>query len=181
MDTAMMSLNSAPAHYGYNQEVQGRRGKGGRDSERRRAKDGYVIAALPKSNSDFARLSELVGEPLSGDQREEASKALDRWVAARTREEVMAAGQKAQFAWGALNDAREILSSAQMQERKFFETLDHPTAGKRPYASVPFRMGSGAAKLTAAPLLSEHNREILCGRFGYDESQLEDWSREGVL
>ncbi len=181
MDTALMSLNSAPAHYSYNQQVQGRRPGGGKNSERHRASDGYVIAKLPRNAVEVERLSKIVGQPLSADNAEEVAAVFGRWVAAHTKEQVMAAGQKAQFAWGALNDTQEIMASPQISERDFLQYLDHPVVGKLPYAGAPFRMSAAGTTFSAAPTLGQHNREILCGRLGYSDGELQQWAREVVI
>ena len=182
MDTVMTSLNSAHAHYSYNQEVQGRRpAGGGKGTDRFKASDGYVIARPPRNAVELERLSKVVGESLPVDDPDAVSVVFARWVAARTKEEVMAAGQKAQFAWGALNSTQEIMQSAQIREREFFQSVDHPVAGTLPYAGAPFRMGASGTTVTAAPTLGQHTHDILCGSLGYTDDQVRHWAHEGVV
>ncbi len=59
-------------------------------------------------------------------------------------------------------DARHTSEHPQFVARRYYETLDHPVVGVRAHPSVPFRYASVDRWLrTAAPMLGQHNHEIL--------------------
>ena len=52
------------------------------------------------------------------------------------------------------------MESEHLQSRGFFQTIDHPEAGKLRYAGHPFRMSETPPRMSRAPLLGEHNDEF---------------------
>lgn len=59
-------------------------------------------------------------------------------------------------------DARVTSQHPQFVARRYYETLDHQVIGERAYPSLPFRYASVDRWLrTPAPMLGEHNHEIL--------------------
>jgi crotonobetainyl-CoA:carnitine CoA-transferase CaiB-like acyl-CoA transferase len=59
----------------------------------------------------------------------------------------------------------------QLQARGFYEEIDHPIVGPMPTPTLPFRFASVARWLrTPAPMLGEHNHEILVGDLGLDDA-----------
>jgi hypothetical protein len=84
-----------------------------------------------------------------------------------------------------VQDARDLLHDGQLGHRQFFREVTHPPAagiGRRPYIGVPWRMSAGeAASDGPAPMLGEHNTQILVGLLGYAPQEVEDLQREGVV
>ena len=61
-------------------------------------------------------------------------------------------------------DARRTSEHPQFVARDYYEQLDHPIIGARVYPSLPFRYASVERWLvTPAPMLGQHNHEILTG------------------
>jgi crotonobetainyl-CoA:carnitine CoA-transferase CaiB-like acyl-CoA transferase len=59
-------------------------------------------------------------------------------------------------------DARRTSGHPQFVARNYYEQLEHPIVGVRDYPSLPFRYASVDRWLRrAAPMLGEHNHEIL--------------------
>jgi crotonobetainyl-CoA:carnitine CoA-transferase CaiB-like acyl-CoA transferase len=59
-------------------------------------------------------------------------------------------------------DARRTSQHPQFVARRYYEQLDHRIIGERDYPSLPFRYASVDRWLRrAAPMLGEHNHEIL--------------------
>ncbi len=71
---------------------------------------------------------------------------------------------------------------AQLQARGFFEILEHPVSGPARYSTLPMQFSRGPAALHRrhAPLLGEHNAEVL-GGLGLDDDALSDLERQGVI
>ncbi|CAJ1581331.1 CoA transferase [[Mycobacterium] wendilense] len=71
---------------------------------------------------------------------------------------------------------------AQLEHRGFFERVAHPAAGAAAHSTLPVRLSVGPDRYhrAPAPLLGQHNREIL-GRLGMDDAQLAALEADGVI
>ena len=79
------------------------------------------------------------------------------------------------------NPCRLLENNPQMQDRRYFETPDHPVVGSMPLPSLPFRYASVDRWLrTPAPTLGEHNAFVLGGLLGLSEEDLRELAEEGV-
>ncbi|MCH8191671.1 MAG: CoA transferase, partial [Chloroflexi bacterium] len=67
------------------------------------------------------------------------------------------------------------------RQREFFVEVDHPAAGPMEYPGPPFRPAATPWKKGRAPLLGEHNEEVLTGRLGYSRTDLAKLARMGVI
>lgn len=70
----------------------------------------------------------------------------------------------------------------QLRARGYFETLEHPVSGSARYSTLPMRFSAGPERLHRrhAPLLGEHNAEILSG-LGLSEAEIEALEADGVI
>ena len=76
----------------------------------------------------------------------------------------------------------ECMEDPHLNERGMFLDIEHPKAGR--YRSVSFPVKFTETKTvvrSAAPLLGQHNREVLEGILGYDHSRIEKLEKEGVI
>ncbi|MBA7687468.1 Succinyl-CoA:(R)-benzylsuccinate CoA-transferase subunit BbsF [subsurface metagenome] len=73
---------------------------------------------------------------------------------------------------GIVNDTAKLFHDPQHRARGFFIPVEHPLLGKVEYAGHPFIMSETPWRVSRAPLLGEHNRDILIGRLGYSEKEL---------
>jgi crotonobetainyl-CoA:carnitine CoA-transferase CaiB-like acyl-CoA transferase len=71
----------------------------------------------------------------------------------------------------------------QLAARGLFEECEHPVIGTHPIVSVPFRYATNANPWTrsAAPLLGQHNREILSEIVGLSSSEIDALETEEVI
>ena len=80
------------------------------------------------------------------------------------------------------NPCRLLESNPQLQARGYFERPDHPTVGRMPLPSLPFRYkGVDAWLRTPAPTLGQHNERVLCGLLGLSADDLERLEADGVI
>ncbi|MGO9506395.1 MAG: CaiB/BaiF CoA transferase family protein [Mycobacterium sp.] len=71
---------------------------------------------------------------------------------------------------------------AQLASRGFFETVDHPVNGPARLSTVPMRLSGGPCRFHTrpAPLLGQHNRELLT-ELGLDDAQIAELEADGVI
>jgi crotonobetainyl-CoA:carnitine CoA-transferase CaiB-like acyl-CoA transferase len=70
----------------------------------------------------------------------------------------------------------------QLAARGFFEVLDHPVNPPARYSTLPFRLSSGPRQfhLSCAPLLGQHNRELLA-ELGLSPGEIDTLEADGVI
>ena len=66
--------------------------------------------------------------------------------------------------------------------RGFYELVDHPVNPTARHSTLPMRISSGPGRFhrTAAPLLGEHNHEVLSG-LGLSEDDIADLEERGII
>jgi crotonobetainyl-CoA:carnitine CoA-transferase CaiB-like acyl-CoA transferase len=75
-----------------------------------------------------------------------------------------------------------VVEWVHLKERQHFLEIEHPEGGKVKIPGPPFReSGKPLWTLQRAPLLGEHNEEILCGRLGYTTEEVKRMREAGVL
>lgn len=97
---------------------------------------------------------------------------LARWFAGRDRDATVALLLDAGVPAAPVLHPREIQHNPQLQARHFFETIDHPVVGRYDTPTVPFRFASrGEARWMRrpAPVVGEHNDEVLAELLGLDD------------
>lgn len=79
-------------------------------------------------------------------------------------------------------DITQVPEHPQIKSRQLFQDLPHPILGNTPVAKSPFHFSTMSADIPfRAPLLGEHNEEILQSRLGYSASQITALYRDGVI
>ena len=75
-----------------------------------------------------------------------------------------------------------MLKSDQYEHRDYWIPVPHPVAGEYNYPGVPFKFSKSPGSLgSSAPLLGEHNEEILIDFLGHSAQDLRDWRVAGLL
>jgi crotonobetainyl-CoA:carnitine CoA-transferase CaiB-like acyl-CoA transferase len=131
---------------------------------------------------DWARDPELGSHAGRAARHDELDARIGEWTAPRdareTAERLVAAGVPAAFA----RDPRTMLDHPQLRERGFHEEVHHEVIGAKRTPTVPFRYASVEQWLRSpAPLLGQHNRDILGGVLGLDDDTLAELERDGVI
>ena len=99
--------------------------------------------------------------------------------------ELMHALQREDVAAGAVLDSKDLLFDQHLMERGFYEVVSHhPSTGipPLPYASRPWKFSATpAVPGKAAPLMGEHNGQILGGLLGIAEQEIAALEADGVI
>jgi crotonobetainyl-CoA:carnitine CoA-transferase CaiB-like acyl-CoA transferase len=113
---------------------------------------------------------------------DELDAALAAWAAGQELDEAVAHLVTHGVPAAPVNDFRAISSHPLFQARGFFETVDHPVVGTHPVSVLPFRW-SGIDRWirSPAPLVGEHNREVLEGILGLSEAEIAELEAAQVI
>jgi crotonobetainyl-CoA:carnitine CoA-transferase CaiB-like acyl-CoA transferase len=114
--------------------------------------------------------------------REELVAIIEEWMATfDTDEEVMAVLEKHRVPAGQVLDPADAISHPYFRERDMIRDVPDPILGSITIPGDPMKFGATPDALDlVAPLLGEHNREILV-ELGYEEARIEDLAAHGIL
>ncbi|MGW0596583.1 CaiB/BaiF CoA transferase family protein [Streptomyces sp. NPDC002776] len=161
-------LGPQPTWYdqlGYVQQRTGNRSANNAPRNTYRTADGSWVAVSTSAQSVAERVMRLVGRPelidepwfATGADRARHADILDRavggWIAERTRDEVVAAFEKAEAAVAPIQDVREVMTDPQYQALDTVTTVDDPDFGPLRMQNVLFRLSGtpGAIRWTGRP------------------------------
>ena len=98
---------------------------------------------------------------------------LIEWFMRHTRQELYRMLQASGVPCFPVNSIQEVVDSPQYAAREFFVEQEHPVAGRIKQPGPPVRYSKTPWRLRkAAPLLGEHNQEVLGGLLGYSRENL---------
>jgi crotonobetainyl-CoA:carnitine CoA-transferase CaiB-like acyl-CoA transferase len=110
--------------------------------------------------------------------------AIDAWTSRQSPVSVAQALRDAGIPAAEVAVARDLLHNPQLQARGFFEQVSHPVVGALAMPSIPLQLGNSTRRpwLTkAAPTMGQHNREILSGVLGLDDTHIAELANDGVI
>jgi crotonobetainyl-CoA:carnitine CoA-transferase CaiB-like acyl-CoA transferase len=155
-----------------------------------RGKDRWVAIAC-RDDRDWSELAGLLGLEADArfgsletrlDGREELDAALSAWTAKRSAEEAMHLLQERGVPAGVVMNGRDLFKNEHLRERGFFLPLERAEVGAKHYPSQPFRLsGLPLAAERPAPLLGQHNAEVLGGLLGLSADELADLEAADVI
>lgn len=103
------------------------------------------------------------------------------WLMEHDKHEIFETAQQMGLAFAYVATPKDILGWRHMRERDYFTRVDHPEAGAFDYPAGPYKAEGMSWKLDPAPLLGQHNREILCERLGYSREDLVRLRESGAI
>jgi crotonobetainyl-CoA:carnitine CoA-transferase CaiB-like acyl-CoA transferase len=108
---------------------------------------------------------------------------ISAWARTRERDEILDLLRAAGVPASAVVNNHALFPNAQLEERGFFQVLNHPNTGETRYPSFPARFSAFERELHCSPppTLGQHNREILQGELGLSDNDLKRLEREGII
>ncbi|MDP2919443.1 MAG: CoA transferase [Dehalococcoidia bacterium] len=156
-------------------------------------KDGGYIGPNAWTRPQIERMFALLGVPEMAQDprfqestwvanREEAKEILKNRIKEWNSRELFEKAVEWNVPIAMLPTTKDILESPQHQARGFFEEVEHPVIGKATMPGAPFKMMLTPWKTESpAPLLGQHNTEVICNGLGYTRDDLERLREQGVI
>ncbi len=139
------------------------------------ASDGWVFIHTSPRMHD--RLSEGTGIEELEDRRQ-----LEEWASERTVQEIVESLVEVEVPVAPINSLEEAIKDPQVKHRGMIVELEHPEADTVKTVNFPVKFSKSPAKIRmAAPLLGQHNNEVLTDLLGYGEDEIETLRRVGVI
>jgi crotonobetainyl-CoA:carnitine CoA-transferase CaiB-like acyl-CoA transferase len=119
--------------------------------------------------------------------RQAAAAAIDAelaaWCATRPASEIVACLSAAGVPVAPVLPAHQAGAIEQLVHRRFFEPVTHPVTGDALHSGFPARFSAGPERLhrRPAPMLGQHNGEILRELLGLDDAEIEQLGRDSVI
>ncbi len=138
--------------------------------------DGYVgVHAMARQVPALMSLLGVEDESLGTDRlrrNDELSALIYAWAADVGKKEAyrLAGEHRAPLAF--VHDMRDLSESEHLRYRHAVREVAHPEAGTLSYPRGPFEIAGAPWREGRAPLLGEHNLEILCGLAGLEKQDL---------
>jgi crotonobetainyl-CoA:carnitine CoA-transferase CaiB-like acyl-CoA transferase len=107
---------------------------------------------------------------------------LKRFVENMTREEAVNYFVEVGLPVAPILYASEAVRDPHILSRNMFVEVEHPKAGKIKVMNFPVKLSETPGEVvSAAPLLGQHNKEILINYLGYTEEEVAQLLKEGVI
>jgi crotonobetainyl-CoA:carnitine CoA-transferase CaiB-like acyl-CoA transferase len=140
-----------------------------------KAKDGYVwLHPSPRMEEQLKRglgLEEL-------ENREE----IQDWVAKKTVREVVDTMVDVDVPVAPVYQVDQVVEDQQIRSRGMIVSIEHPTAGMIKLPNFPVKFSNTPAEVRdPAPILGQHNEQVLTDLLGYRAEEIAKLRKEGVI
>ena len=144
-------------------------------------------------NQSWERLAKVMGrEELIDDPRyatprarferaDEVNAIVAEWTRTQEKQTVMELVGAAGVPTGAVLDHADLANDPFLRERGMFVELDHPVRGPFVMPAWPVQMSGSSVPVRVAPLLGQHNEEVLGELLGYSADQVAALREQQVL
>ncbi|MGV0794291.1 CoA transferase [Mycolicibacterium sp. XJ1819] len=139
-----------------------------------------LCAALGRDDwTDDSELSTAAGRRAHHDAIDEH---LAAWCEQRTGDEIVDTLWAHGVPVGKVMQPHRQTELPQLVARGFFEDVGHPVSSRTPHSTLPFKLSRGPERVhvRSAPLLGQHNRELLA-EVGLTDEQISDLEAQGVI
>lgn len=140
-----------------------------------KASDGWV-AILAGGGASIDRVTKLLGV------KEVTREIFQKWVSERTVKEVVDIMAKLEIPVAPVLRIEQVVENEQLLAREMFVEVEHPKLGKVKVTNFPVKFSETPGKVQGpAPLLGQHNEEILTTLLHYTPEEIENLRKEGVI
>ena len=156
--------------------------------------DDYVyMIAFPARGPMWSALAAALGRPdILDDPRfadpeqymsmgDEINAIIEEWTMQRDKFEVMRVLGEIGIPCSACFNSMDIYADEHLQEREMIVSVEHPTRGKFAVPGCPIKLSDSPVTVSAAPLLGEHNAEVLTELLNGNGETLEDLKTQRVI
>ncbi|HEX2172968.1 MAG TPA: CoA transferase [Dehalococcoidia bacterium] len=153
----------------------------------------YIYIFAGANDRHWDRLLRVIGrEDLIGDEAYSTTRArwkradevdamVETWTRGRTKHEALAALGSAGVPAGACLDSVEIFEDPHLRERGMIVEVEHPVQGKFKMPGSAVQLSASPVEVRPAPLLGQHNAEVLGELLGMDEKSVEELRARGIV
>ena len=152
------------------------------------------VAVAVATDEQWAGLTDALGHPewaadpalTSADCRRNNHDLIDRqltaWCETRTGDDIVDTLWRHGVPVAKVIQPHRQSELPQLAARGFFEAVDHPVNARTPHSTLPFRSTRGPDRIhrQPAPLLGQHNREVLA-ELGLTDKEIDDLEAKGVI
>jgi len=158
-------------------------------------RDGYVLLSLFQEWDTVVEW--LDNERMAADLKDErwrdpetrrvrvehVIEVLEGWTRGHAARQLMEQGQAMRLPWAVVHSIRDLKQNVQLEERGFFVEVAHPGEGASfSYPGAPYVLSGTSRRIwKRAPLVGEHNREILMGEMGLSVTEMTRLAQEGII
>jgi crotonobetainyl-CoA:carnitine CoA-transferase CaiB-like acyl-CoA transferase len=144
--------------------------------------DEWVRLRAALGDPEWARDERFATAPGRHEHHDEIDQHLGAWCAERPRDLAAETLIAAKVPAASLNNAYFVGSTPHHQVRLFHQWMQHAVAGWTPYMSFPFRWNGAFLPFgRPAPLLGEHNHEVLSGVLGLTGDEIAALEADKVI
>jgi crotonobetainyl-CoA:carnitine CoA-transferase CaiB-like acyl-CoA transferase len=157
-------------------------------------KDGYVCLVTPQLEQ-WNRFVELMGNPewtkmpryknrraMQEEYPEEVDALIIPWLMERTKQEIFEVCLEKRIPCSPVYNIAELLEHPHLKARAFFTEIEHPRAGWLKYPGLPYAFSGQKKNIPRpAPLLGQHNENILCTQLGLTKDELTSLRKSEVI
>jgi benzylsuccinate CoA-transferase BbsE subunit len=129
-------------------------------------------------------LTDYNASKLKQDLADKVGKAIEAFTLTKTKEELYRIGAYEKGIYVApVANTKDISEDIQLEARHFWVEMPHPELGRNiPYCGPFIRLSETPIQYQRrAPLIGEHNKEILGGELGIKDAELKSLSTKGVI
>jgi crotonobetainyl-CoA:carnitine CoA-transferase CaiB-like acyl-CoA transferase len=159
------------------------------------AADGRWVALTVRATGEWRQLVAALGDPvLAGDPalddlrtrlrgHDKLDEHLSAWAKGLPSQEIVARLLSAGVPAAVTAVTDDFLKDPQLNERGYFQAVDHAVVGEDTYPGWPMRFSPAPATphRGPSPLLGEHNEEILAGELGLSPAELARLTADHVI
>jgi formyl-CoA transferase len=130
---------------------------------------------------------DLIKDPRFADQRtrnkhfDELAEIITAWTRQRSKFEVMRTLGEVGVPCGAVLDSGDVLANEHLKARGMITTIEHPTRGTFTMPGCAVQLSDSPAEVRPAPLLGQHNGEVLGKLLGLTNADLAGLKDEGIV